>query len=628
MKTRLLRNHLSFAAGVALGFLAGRATAAPTPTETALAAFERREVMIPMRDGVRLFTVVLTPKAARESLPLLLLRTPYGTGTNGFGGTKAFEIVYKELQEDGYVFVFQDIRGRHKSEGQFAMNRPRRDRAAPRSIDESTDTWDTIEWLLPNVPGNNGRVGMCGISYGGWLVDMAMLEPHPALKATSPQAPAGDLWMGDDFFHQGAFRLSYGLDYAWMMEASPDESVSPNPGRYDTYDWYLSFPTLGALAAAVGANAWPTWREFTQHPAYDGVWQQRSVTRQLHGVAVTVPTLTVGGWWDQEDMYGSLSTYAALEAGDTAGRNCLVMGPWNHGQWGGEEDPKGEALGALRFGNATGEYFRKQLQARWFAYWLKGRGDGHFAEATVFDAGTNIWLTFDTWPPKEARVRRLYLHDGGRLSFDPPTTASGSDTYVSDPAHPVPYRSRPVEWTYDPRGSRWGEWLTEDQRFVHNRPDVLAWETAPLAEDVMIAGNLTAHLFASTTGSDADWVVKLIDVYPDTGLERPAMGGYQLMVASDILRGRYRRSFERAEPIPPGEVQEYTVDLHQQSFRFKTGHRIMVQVQSTWFPLYDRNPQVFVPNIFEAKAADYSAQTHQIFRTREHASHVEVMVLP
>jgi len=618
--------YVSAGAGAVIDLPLATTAEAPAQTEDdrAVAALDRREVMIPMRDGIRLFTLILTPKAATEPLPLLLSRTPYGT--SGWGGTKGFANGCKELCEDGYIFVFQDIRGRYKSEGQFVMTRPPRDRRDPRSTDETTDTWDTIEWLVRNIPGNNGRVGMLGISYPGWLTDVAMLEPHPALKATSPQAPPGDMWMGDDFFHQGAFRLSYGLEYAWWLEASADQSVSPSPARYDTYDWYLSFPTLKALADAVGAMQWPTWCRFAQHPAYDEVWQQRALVRYLK--RATVPALTVGGWWDAEDMYGSLTTYATMESSDTNSNNHFVMGPWNHGLWAGHQDPKAEALGNLRFGSPTGEYFRKQIQARWFAFWLKGKGDGRFPEATVFDAGANAWLTFDTWPPKQARVRKLYLHETSRLSFDPPTSTRGFDAYVSDPAHPVPYRVRPVEWTYDPRGSHWDNWMAEDQRFVHNRPDVLSWETPPLAEDVTIAGNLSAHLYASTTGSDADWVVKLIDVYPDAGLDRPAMGGYQLMIAGDILRGRYRKSFERAQRIPPGKVQMYTVDLHQQCYRFKKGHRIMVQIQSTWFPLYDRNPQVFVPNIFEAKATDYRAQTHRIYRTSRCPSHVEVMILP
>ena len=580
--------------------------------------FDRRDVRIPMRDGVELFTSIFTPRAAAESLPFILLRTPYGVsdGELRLGGVR-------ELVRDGYIFVFQDIRGRYGSQGTFVMNRPPCAVRGPGCLDEATDTWDTIDWLLRNVPRNNGRVGQLGISYPGWLTNATAFEPHPALKALSPQATMGDTWMGDDFFHQGAFRLSYGLEYSWGMEASTDGSVNPAPGRYDTYDWYRSFPTLSALAAAVGANAWPTWRLFVEHPAYDSAWRVRALPGRLR--SAPVPTLTVGGWWDQEDIYGPQATYAAMEANDTGARNVLVMGPWHHGQWAREA---GDSLGQVRFGSATGDHYRRRIEAPWFAYWLKGRGDGRFAEATVFDAGIGEWRTFDAWPPRQATKRRLYVRANGRLSFEPPRDTAGSDRYVSDPAHPVPYRPRPVEWTYDPRGSRWRQWMTEDQRFVEGRPDVLAWQTEPLTQDVTLAGSVVARLFASTTGTDADWVVKLIDVYPDTVADRPGMGGYQLMVAGEIMRGRYARGWDAPSPIPANRVTPFTVDLHQQAYTFRRGHRIMVQVQSTWFPLHDRNPQTFVRNIFLARATDYRAQTHRIHRTARRPSHVAMDVLP
>jgi uncharacterized protein len=584
--------------------------------------FLRREALIPMRDGVQLFTVVLTPKQPPAGpLPIILSRTPYGT--SGWGGTDKLEYGFQDLIRDGYIFVLQDIRGRYKSQGTFVMNRAPCPRRGAACSDEATDTWDTIEWLLANVPGNNGRVGQLGISYPGWLTNASSFEPHPGLKALSPQATMGDAWMGDDFFHQGAFRQAYGLEYAWDMEASADESVIPNVGRFDTYDWYLGFPTLDSLAKAVNASSWPTWRLFTEHPAYDTVWQARSLPRRLS--RGTVPTLTVGGFWDQEDMYGPQATYAAMEQHDQAGRNFIVIGPWYHGEWYLEA---GDSLGNARFGSPTGEYFRREIEARWFAWWLKGKGDGRFPEATVFDAGARQWRTFDAWPPRDVQPRALYFQANGILSFDPPATAHGVDSYVSDPAHPVPYRPRPIELTYDPRGSRWDHWLTEDQRFVDGRPDILTWQTAPLGKDVTIAGNITAKLFASTTGSDADWVVKLIDVYPDSLPERAWMGGYELMVAADILRGRYRTSWERPVALRPNTVLPFTVDLHQQAYTFRAGHRIMVQVQSTWFPLYDRNPQTFVPNIFRAHATDYRAQRHRIYRSRSAPSHVALPVLP
>ncbi|HMA41419.1 MAG TPA: CocE/NonD family hydrolase, partial [Gemmatimonadales bacterium] len=406
--------------------------------------FVTTDTMIPMRDGVRLHTIIVAPRDT-QPLPMLMERTPYGAAGPAAGVPHAAAM----LGLDGYIIVFQDIRGRFKSEGTFDMNRPPHSGHA--GTDESTDTYDTIEWLVKHVPSNNGRVGIFGISYPGWLTAVGGIGAHPALKAISPQAPMGDTWMGDDFFHQGAFRLSYGLEYAWEMEASPDLAITPSPARYDTYEWYRSFPTLGALAAAVGADRWPTWRRFVEHPAYDSVWRARSLPRYFSHT--TVPTLTVGGWWDQEDEYGPLASYASLERSDNTARNFLVMGPWYHGQWFADS---GIALGNIRFDRSTGADFRA-LQSRWFAYWLKGQGDGRFDEATVFDAGTNEWRTFDHWPPAGVAHRRLYFQADGGLSFRAPSAATGWDQYVSDPARPVPYRPRPVERTYSPT-SRWRRW--------------------------------------------------------------------------------------------------------------------------------------------------------------------------
>jgi putative CocE/NonD family hydrolase len=495
------------------------------------------------------------------------------------------------------------------------MNRPPRDRRDPKSIDEATDTWDTIEWLLSHL-GTNRKVGMLGISYPGFLVNAALTEPHPALTAVSPQATMGDTWMGDDFFHQGAFRQSYGIEWVHGREARQAGTGPLKISRWDTYDWYLGFPSLDSLARAVGANKWPTWLRFSKHPSYDGEWRSRAVQHNIRHAPI--PTLTVGGWWDQEDGYGPLSSYAAMEPSDSLRRNYLIVGPWFHGQW---YSGPADALGAIRFGRATGEDFRA-LQARWFRYWLRGEGSSTFDEATVFDAGVNQWKAFTAWPPADAKTSRLYLQANGAVSFEAPTASTGSAAFVSDPAKPVPYRPRPIPSYVD-----WEIWLSRDQRFVADRPDVLSWQTPPLEREVVVAGNIVARLFASTTGTDADWVVKLIDVYPDDEQD-PTMRGYQLMVASDIMRGRYRRSFERAEPIPANAVTPFTVDLHQQSHTFRRGHRIMVQVQSSWFPLYDRNPQTFVPNIFEAKPADYRAQTHRVFFTARAPSHLEIQVRP
>ena len=619
-------------------FAAAAALAIAGPT-TAQTAYDCRLVMIPMRDGVHLRTIVVTPAGAARPLPLLMIRTPYGAGNCP---------QRRYALDAGYLSVFQDIRGRSGSEGQFVMNRPNRTPDVRRpardasdappagsepassatapgdsaATDESTDTWDTVEWLIHNVPGNNGRVGIVGISYPGWLAEEPLIGPHPAVRAVSPQAPMTDTWMGDDFFHQGAFRQSYGFEYGWGMEAGM-VGAGPLPiTGADTYDWYLSFPSLEALTDSTGAIRIPTWRRFVEHPEYDSVWQRRAFERVVR--QLSVPTLLVGGFWDQEDLFGPQATYAALERTDSAQLNHLVIGPWSHGQWGSSG---GERLGNLDWGQATSDTFLLRIQAPWFAYWLKGEGDGRFPKARLFDGGTDAWRSFDAWPPPDAVAKALYVRADGALSFDASADTDGYDQYVSDPADPVPYRPRPVEITYS-RGSRWARWMTEDQRFVDGRPDVLTWRTAPLAQDVTIAGEVVAHLFAATTGSDADWVVKLIDVYPDTLPAQPAMGGYELMVAGDIMRGRYRQSWERAAAIPSGAVEPYTVDLHYQFYTFKRGHRIMVQVQSTWFPLYDRNPQTFVPNIFLAPASAYKAATERIYRTAAAPSHVEVMVLP
>jgi putative CocE/NonD family hydrolase len=617
MSRHLLRRWLAvFVAGTAAVWPLG---AQQRPSATAAAPWERREVMVPMRDGVALFTVVMIPRGAPGALPILLTRTPYGA--SGWGETDRVPGSYRELAADGYVFAFQDIRGRNRSEGQFLMNRPLRPFGDTTGIDEATDAWDAVDWLVKNVPNNNGRVGIFGVSYPGWLSEVPLVYPHPALRAVSPQAPMTDTWMGDDFFHQGAFRMSYGFEYSWGMEGW-SAGLGPLPiDRTDSYDWYLSFPSLADLTARTGALRLPTWRHFVEHPAYDSVWQSRAFVRAVRGVSV--PTLTVGGWWDQEDIYGPTATYAALERFDTAGVNALVMGPWSHGQW---ARPGGDSLGTIGFASATADSFRLHIQAPWFRYWLKGQGSGRFADARLYDAGTDRWRAFDRWPPAGVVRRSLFLRADHRLSFDPPTERTGFDTYVSDPAEPVPYRPRPVEVTYS-QGSRWARWMTEDQRFVSGRPDVLSWTSEPLTADVAIAGPVEARLFAATTGTDADWVVKLVDVYPDSGVAE-SMRGYQLMIAGEILRGRYRRSFEHPEPIPAGVVEPYTVDLHPQLHTFRRGHRIQVQVQSSWFPLYDRNPQTYVPNIFEAPAWAYRPRAHRILRTALEPSRVDVMVLP
>ena len=581
-----------------------------------LGAYQCRFIKIPVRDGVHLNTSVCEPSGQHPALPFLITRTPYGIAADTVVGND-----YRFLAGDGYIFVYQDIRGRFGSEGKFIMNHPLHDPADRTGVDESTDTYDTVEWLLHNVTGNNGKAGVLGVSYPGFLATMAGIHAHPAVKAISPQAPMTDTWMGDDFFHQGAFRLSYGFEYAGSMELSSDMSVPLPIDSWDTYDWYRRLGPLSNVDARYYHGKVPTWEAFVTHPTYDAFWRSRAVERVLQ--SPEVPTLTVGGWWDQEDRYGPLATYAALERADSSHRSFLVMGPWNHGGWRRAE----RRMPVVDSG--TSEGYLRDVEAPWFAYWLKGQGSAPHTEAYVYDAGLKRWRSFDAWPPKGAAVRPVYLRAGGRLSFEKPgATESPFDSYISDPAHPVPYRSRPVEQTYDPRGSRWRTWETEDQRFVDGRPDVLTWRSEPLTQDLLLAGNVTAHIVASTSGRDADWVVKLIDVFPDSITDTPSWGGYELMVAHEITRGRYRQSFSAPTPLPANIPLDFTVDLHQQSYTFQRGHRIMVQIQSTWFPLYDRNPQTWVSNIFRAKAADFRAETHRVWHTPARPSRVEIEVLP
>ena len=577
---------------------------------------------IPMRDGVTLHVEIFRPSEPATPLPFLFQRTPYGVaGTAGrLTGS------YRELAEEGYIFVFQDIRGRYRSGGTFVMQRPPKPVDAPRgAIDEQTDTNDSIDWLLANIPGHNGRVGMLGVSYDGWTAAMGMLAGHPALRAVSPQASPADMWVGDDFHNNGAFRLSYGFEYAWLAEASRENSDFAFD-RYDTYQWYLEVGPLANIQSRVLRDrVLPTWTDFATHPDYDEFWQRQAM--RSHLTRVTVPTLNVAGWWDQEDFYGPLLIYDELERHDRNAQNFLVVGPWRHGGWSGGP---GQVLGRIDFGSPTGAFYRANIQAPFFAHYLKDRGAPRRTEAQVFESGSNQWRTFEAWPPREATTRALYFHPGGRLAFTPPAAGARDpfDAYVSDPAKPVPYRPRPIEPTYYPRGSSWSTWLLEDQRFVDGRPDVVTYVTEALPEDVVLAGRITAKLFVSTTGQDADWVVKLIDVYPEEYPPNFRLGGYQLMVANDVLRGRYRDSREHPAPFTPGQVTPVTIDLHSQSYRFLKGHRVMVQLQSSWFPIIDRNPQTWVPNIFEAKAEDFRAQTHRLWRSPAQASRVEIQVLP
>ena len=586
--------------------------------------FERKEAMIPMRDGVKLHTEIYTPREGGPPLPILIERTPYGVSA-GLHAYSRFLKGDQHFYADGYIFVYQDIRGRYGSGGNFEMNRPVRDPNDPTWGDESTDTYDTIEWLLKNLPNQNGRVGIRGVSYDGFLAAMAMVNPHPALKAVSEQACMGDAWMGDDFFHNGAFRLSYGFEYAALMETTR-ENFTFQFDEFDLYNWYLRLGSLSNVNAKYFHGKLPTWNNFVAHPTYDDFWKIHAVESALK--VATVPNLNVAGWWDQEDFYGPMRTYENLENTDTKHLNFLVVGPWNHGGW---SVGPGNTLGQIQFWSNTADYFRKKIEAPWFAYWLHDKGSLPLKESLLFQTGSDTWTSFDAWPPADARKRNLYFGEGGRLSFEAPDNASADafDSYVSDPAHPVPYRQRPVDMTYpEDHPGGWYTWLVEDQRFVENRPDVLTWQTGELREDLTVAGQVTAKLFLSTTGTDSDWVVKLIDVYPQKVESDWKLSGYELMIADEIFRGRYRESYEKPEAIVAGEVTPYNISLHTADHVCKKGHRIMVQVQSTWFPLYDRNPQKFVPNIFEAKESDYQKATQKVYRSKEYPSSVEISVVP
>lgn len=607
---------------VLLFVLTGHAQA-PAPPDYSL-LFDKTDVMIPTRDGTKLHTEIYAPKHSTEALPIVIERTPYGIHDDDKGYSRALAR-YAEMIPDDYIFVFQDIRGRYGSEGTFVMQRPVRDPKDPKAVDEGTDTYDTIDWLVKNVPHNNGRAGLVGISYGGWLTVMGMLEPHPALKAVSEQASPADMYLGDDFHHNGAFRLSYGFEYSTMMETGKT-NFAFKFDQFDTYDWYLRLGPLSNADKNYIHGSLPTWKDFVTHPNYDAFWKQEAMPYIL--TKPKVPNLNVAGWWDQEDAYGPMKIYELLEKNDPDHLNYLVAGPWNHGGW---ARGTGKSLGAIPFGSDTSLYFRQKIEAPWFAYWLKGKGSLPVKEALLFQTGSDRWVQFDSWPPKSASSRELYFHEDGKLSFDAPqaATAQSFDSYVSDPAHPVPYRHRPIDMTYpDDHPGSWSTWLVEDQRFVDDRPDVLTWQTEELTEDLTLTGSVTAKLFASTTGSDADWIVKLIDVYPEKYPDDWKLSGYELMINDEVFRGRFRKSFEKPEAITPDAVTPFTIDLHTANHVFKKGHRIMVQVQSTWFPIIDRNPQKFVPNIFEAKESDYQKATQRIYRSKEYPSGVLISLSP
>ena len=593
---------------------------------------ERRVEKIPMRDGVKLHTVILVPKGAKDA-PIILDRTPYNATKNlSRADSPHLALVvppyFDTVAEARYIIVSQDVRGKHKSEGSYVMNRAPIGPLNSSETDHATDTFDTIDWLVKHLPESNGRVAIMGGSYGGFTAVMGTLRPHPALKAAVPFAPMIDGWMGDDWFHNGAFRQQGSIDYVYNQEATRDGGESWWSGYRDEYSHWLAQGSVGEMAKAKGIEELGFWKTLTSHPAYDSFWQEQALDRYFARQPIAVPMMIVAGLFDQEDIYGGPALYRALsKRADAAGRLHLVLGPWHHGGGRGS----GGDIGQIRFDGDTGIWFRRQVMQPFLSHYLTDAPRPDLAPALVYQTGTNRWQKFLSWPQGcvadcPTKTKPIYLQANGGLGFEPPTKAAPvSDAFVSDPAKPVPFMPRPVI-TSGP-DSRWSEWLTIDQRLVDGRPDVLTYATERLIEPVTISGEPLARIFAATTGSDADWVVKLIDVWPDQEANRPIMGGYQQMIAADILRGRYREDFSHPKPIAPGKILEYKIRLPHANHVFLPGHRIMVQIQSTWFPLYDRNPQTYVDNIFFAKRADYRPATHTIHHSPEQPSAIELPML-
>lgn len=575
-----------------------------------VSAYVKKSYMVPMRDGVKLFTVVLSPVNYHHPVPILIERTPYGADVgikeDSTVNVDLLPTYYRIMLKQGYILVFQDMRGKFKSEGTFEMNRPLYHLKDPAKTDESTDAYDAVGWLIKNIPGNNGKAGIFGISYLGLTSLYAISDPNPALKASSPQASPADMFLGDDFHHNDAFRLSYGFEYSYMVENEKEANSSFPFPQFDLFNWYKDLGPLKNVNKKYYNNRIPAWNDFVQHPNYDTFWRRQSMLNQIQYPAI--PTMNVGGYYDQEDLNGPQIMYEHLEKKDSFNRNYIVLGPWFHGEWAAAN---GDSLGEINFKSNTSAYFQN-LQKKWFDYWLKGTGDGHFPEATCFQTGTDVWKTYSTWPPKEATNQKLFLHADGSCSFDKPTTSAGSVSYVSDPAKPVPYRKLPIEETYG-KGSRWHTWQVEDQRFVATRPDVISFVADSLQHNLTVTGDIKAHLLVSTTGTDADFVVKLIDVYPGFDTASLKMSGYEFPVTMEVFRGRFRKSFEKPEPFVPNQPAEIVLDLHQVNHTFLKGHKIMVQVQSSWFPLIDRNPQKYVPNIFLANKSDFIKATETVY---------------
>jgi putative CocE/NonD family hydrolase len=611
-----------------------------TPREDSF-DFSQREVMIAMRDGVKLKTFILIPKDAQgapvKGAPMLMTRTPYNaSGRVTRSSSPKLASVVPQMNDTavaaGYIIVYQDVRGKWGSEGDYVLTRPLRGPLNPTQVDHATDCYDTIDWLVKNVPESNGRVGTIGGSYEGYTTVMSVFHPHPALKVAVPFAPMIDGWIGDDWFHNGAFRQGGALEFIYGQQAARKGDFRWWNGEYDLYDTFLRAGSAGAVAAARGLEQLGFWRQLAEHTSYDSWWQNQAVDKLLAKEPVTVPMMIVSGLFDQEDIYGGPALYQAIAPKDPRGELIhLVLGPWNHGQ--GRREGRG--IGAIQFEGDTAGTFRRDVMQPFLDYYLKDSPNQPAGPDTprvlVYETGADKWQRYDQWPQScqsgcPAQSKALYLLPGGKLGFDPPTTGEKFDEYVSDPAKPVPYRPRPTISSGLP-DSGWDEWLVDDQRPAASRPDVLVYATEPLRKAVRIAGAPLARLFASTSGSDADWVVKVIDVWPDEVPAHPAMGGYQQMLSADVLRGRFRVDPSKPEAIAANKTLPYSINLPNAHHTFLPGHRIMVQVQSSWFPLYDRNPQKFVPNIMFAKPADYVKATHRIWHAPGSASAIDMPVI-
>jgi uncharacterized protein len=590
----------------------------------------KRDVMIPMRDGVKLHTVIVLPKGARDA-PMLLTRTPYNASKRAARNDSPHMLSVlpqgdEVFVEGGYIRVFQDVRGKYKSEGDYVMTRPVRGPLNPTSTDHVTDAYDTIDWLVKNTPESNGRVGMIGSSYEGFTVVMALLDPHPALKVAAPESPMVDGWMGDDWFHYGAFRQS-NFDYTSSQTAKKDSGDSVPRGTYDDYEEFRRAGSAGAYARLHGLDQLPWAMKMMEHPAYDPFWQGQALDKLVARHPSKVPTMWIQGLWDQEDMWGAIHCYMALKAQGQADHNYLVMGPWRHSQ----VNYDGYNLGPLKWNGDTALQFRRDVLKPFFDQYLKTAAPkADTPPVFIYNTGEDHWDRLKNWPLAcekgcPAVLKPLYLEPGFSLGFDKPAgSGATSDSYVSDPAKPVPYVPRPVRFA---DSDRWKQWLVSDQRSTADRTDVLTYETPVLTSAVRIGGAPIADLFAATSGTDSDWVVKLIDVYPDEVPSQPELGGYELAVSMDIFRGRYRESFEHPSAIPAAQPQQYRFVMPTSNHVFLPGHRIMVQIQSSWFPLYDRNPQTYVPNIFFAKPEDYKKATQTVFRSSDQASAIWLPVV-